>query len=96
MEMRSGPAAAIARTFFKVMPPETSTRAWPSMSFTACFTAVGVILSRRMMSACPARACRTSVKDSTSTIMFMLREALAFALRQAVRMGVVVRLRRAR
>ena len=41
MEMRSGPAAAIARTFFRVMPPETSTSARPSMSFTACLTAGG-------------------------------------------------------
>src|SRR5262245_4705319 len=47
IEMRSGPAAAIARMFFRVMPPETSTSARPLMSFTACLTVAGVILSRR-------------------------------------------------
>ena len=35
MEMRSGPAAAIARTFFKVIPPDTSTSARPLISLTA-------------------------------------------------------------
>jgi hypothetical protein len=32
MEMRSGPAAAIARTFFNVIPPDTSTSARPLIS----------------------------------------------------------------
>ena len=85
MEMRSGPAAAIARTFFMVMPPETSTNARPPMSFTACLTLAGVILSRRMMSALPCRASWTSGNDSTSTITGLCLDEMACAIRQAVR-----------
>lgn len=96
MEMRSGPAAAIVRTFFKVIPPDTSMSACPLISLTACRTITGVMLSSRMMPACPARACRTSAKDSTSTITVILRGALALALRQAVRIGAVVWFRSAR
>ena len=96
MEMRSGPAAAIARTFFNVIPPDTSTSARPLISRMAWRTVAGFMLSSRMMSARPARACRTSANDSTSTMTFMLREALAFALRQAVRTGIVAWSRRAR
>ena len=96
MEMRSGPAAAIARTFFKVIPPDTSTSARPLISRMAWRTDAGFMLSSRMMSARPATACRTSANDSASTIIFMLRGALAFALRQAVRTGIAVWFRRAR
>ena len=35
MEMRSAPAAAMARTFFSVMPPDTSTRACFLINATA-------------------------------------------------------------
>ena len=35
IEIRSGPAAAIARTFFNVIPPDTSTTAFPLISWIA-------------------------------------------------------------
>ena len=55
---------------------ETSTNARLSMSVTARLTVAGVILSRRMMSALPRMAARTSDSDSTSTMIGLFLEPL--------------------
>jgi hypothetical protein len=96
IEIRSGPAAAIARTFCNVTPPDTSTTAFPLINRIAWRTVAGLMLSSKMMSACPSTACRTSSKDSTSTMTLIPRGALVLALRQAVRMGMGVCVRSAR
>ena len=69
MEMRSAPAAAMARTLFRVMPPDTSTRACFLINVTARRTRSGAMLSSKIISGFPASACRTSARDSTSTII---------------------------
>ena len=68
IEIRSGPASAMARTLLSVIPPDTSMIARLLISLTAWRTMRGVMLSNKMISACPASAWRTCASDSTSTI----------------------------
>src|SRR5215510_6126131 len=85
MEMRSGPAAAITRIFFKVMPPDTSTRARFLISRTAFLTMAGVMLSSKMISAFAEMAWVISSNDSTSTIVCIPDGAFVLARRVASR-----------